>query len=351
MNIIKYKNKHPYQYKCLSLKFTDEDILDWAHMYSCNKDIISTFNIDYSTIISLVDFKKETLSKVEDYKVKQFVRKNFSNRYKSLLNEISYSYIKEIYMMGINKDIIKDQLFTNIRAFSTTELMNIRLKNFINLLKEFNLDTILEKAKSHSIRVISNENNILILHIENHTQARIIGNYSWCITRAKDHFENYQNKQLGGQYFFVWDFNKDLGEDDSMMAYNVVPRIKNNKPCMDIATKFSKNNASIKEKSHKKIDKKVINNTINEKELKKFTENFNSLDKFMKKNKSFEEFFKGRGFCLENMIDNKIMFLMLKKKYSKHQSLYKIKHMVLLDTYLFSLFDKYNSNIANNKIK
>lgn len=346
MNIEKYKAKHPYQYKSFKKNnFSDKDILSWIEIYLKNKEIIDTFKLDFNNLIDLKSLISKINELMQEFKIKQFINKNFSNRYRMLLNSQSKIYIKEIVALQINDKLLKEQLFSKLKVFKTTELMNLRLNNFINLIKEFNRDIILRKIKENNIEVVYDKHNILTVHIDSYDKSRIMGNMNWCISRRKEHFINYQNKKIGGHYFFTWNFNKTPLCKDSMLAYNAIPSINyKEKSNIIIATKFNKDNESIRNETNKLMDSSVINSSVMNKENNKYQNKIETIHSFELKNKNFRDFYESRNYVLGDLLDDMKNFHVLKNKYNKIKRIYNFSVILFIDKYLFSKIDKDRHN-------
>jgi hypothetical protein len=346
MNIEKYKAKHPYQHKSFKKSnFSEKDILTWIEFYLKNKGVIDAFKLDFNNLTSMTNLIYKTNELMKEFKIKQFIKRNFSKRYRILLNNESNKHIEEILLLQIDEKTLKEQLFSKLKAFKTTELMNIKLNNFIFSIKYFNRDIILKKIKDNKTEVVYDKNNILIIHVDSYEKSRVIGNLNWCITTRKEHFINYQNKEIGGHYFFTWDFNKTPLCKDSMIAYNAIPKINNEEMAgIVIATKFNKNNDSIRSEIHKKSDSIIINSFIMKKELTKYKNKISRIKDFELNNKNFESFYKSRNYNLVDLLDDMNIFYLLTNKYNKIKTLYSFNIILLIDKYVFSKMDKDRHN-------
>jgi hypothetical protein len=342
MNIEKYKSKHHYQYKSFKKNnFSEEDIFTWIEFYLKNKEIIDTFKIDFNNLTTMENLIYNANNLMKEFKIKQFTNRNFSNRYRSLLNNESNKLIAEILLLQIDEKTLREQLFSKLKACNTQDLMNIKLNNFIFSIKYFNRDIILKKINENKTQVVYDKNNVLIIHIDNYEKAKIMGNLNWCITTRKEHFINYQNKEIGGHYFFAWDFNKTPLCKDSMIAYNARPAIdRKGKSSIVIATKFNKNNDSIRREIHKKIDSIIINSFVMKIELDKYKSKISKIKNFEFNNKNFNLFYKSRNYDLVDLLDNMNIFYLLQNKYNKIKKLYNFNVILLIDKYLFSKIDK-----------
>lgn len=312
----------------------------WAKLYYKNKEIINSLELDYNNVENIKCLIEYVNKKIEFRKVQQFINRNFSKRYRCLLNNQSKEYIQKIVKIDIDENILKTQFFSTLKAFKTTELINGRLKNFLNLIKEFDKKSVIKKLQDNNINIIHNKSNILIASIDSYYQARIIGNMNWCISRGAEHFDNYRNQSIGGQFFFVWNFNKTPVCSDSMLAYNAIPTIHNNQAKIVIATKFNKNNDSVKEQEDKYIDNIVINNHIMLERNKNFKKKLKIINKFENENKHFKKFYKNRNLTKTNLVDNKELFEILKNIFYRRRFVYKSKTVMVIDKLVISKIDK-----------
>lgn len=342
MNIQKFKNKHSYQYKSFKREgFSDTDINVWVVFYSKNKEVISDIKIDFNNLISIAELILYTKKLIEIKNIEKFINKNFSNRYRYLINDETYGYIKEIVDLKIDDSVLRSQLFSRIKAFKTKELFALRMKNFLSLIKDFDRSVIIKKVKENNVEIIFDKDDVLIVNIKTYYQSMVLGSLSWCISRGQDHFENYENKEIGGNYFFAWDFNKPPTCPESMVAYNTVPDMNDKMESrIKIVTKFNKNNDSIREIEDKKVDEIVMNNKVTMIEKTRFNEKIEELKNFEIENKNFKKFYRGRNFKPINLIEDFAMFYKLSNLYKKRKKIYKLSLILLIDKIIISRFDK-----------
>jgi hypothetical protein len=71
------------------------------------------------------------------------------------------------------------------------------------------------KADTYGVEVISENNNILIVRIEDFNQSNLMGSSSWCISRDESYFKSYADHR---EQYFVYDFSKDKTDNSSMIG-------------------------------------------------------------------------------------------------------------------------------------
>lgn len=153
---------------------------------------------------------------IKTHKVKQFAESILSNKYRHLYNEESYSIFSDIFDAEINKSQLQNMIGKKIAFYKTPEQFNDGLRDVFEKLNGFHIEGYLAKAEEYKAKVISNEDNVLILQIENFEQSEKLGSTSWCISRQEYYFNSYtsdNNKQ-----FFVYNFNLDSTDEDSMIG-------------------------------------------------------------------------------------------------------------------------------------
>lgn len=153
---------------------------------------------------------------IKSHKVKQFAESIVSNKYRHLYNEESYSIFAEILDAEITKPQLQNLIGKKIAFYKTPEQFNEGLRDVFEKLDGFHIEGYLAKAEEYKAKIISSEDNVLILQIENFEQSEKLGSTSWCISRQKHYFNSYtsdNNKQ-----FFVYNFNLDSTDEDSMIG-------------------------------------------------------------------------------------------------------------------------------------
>lgn len=156
---------------------------------------------------------------VKEHNLHQYAHSISSNKYKNLYNKESYLIIKELYDLKIESSVLQNNIGKKMAAFKSPEEFNSALNKLLNSFNDFTMEIIKDKALTHSAEVISDKDNILILHIESFTQSENLGSPSWCISRH-DHYFNSYTEDNAKQYF-IYDFNKNSRDEDSMIGITI----------------------------------------------------------------------------------------------------------------------------------
>lgn len=161
---------------------------------------------------------------VKDHKVKQYAHSIASNKYMHLYDEKSYKIIEAIYDLKIESSVLQDNIGKKIAAYHTPDEFNAGLKSLLNTFSDFTPEKIREKAAACKADVIVEEDNKIIIKIEDFKQSKIMGSSSWCIARDEHYFKSYVG-DCNHQYF-IYDFNKDSSDNESMIGITLSPEIE-----------------------------------------------------------------------------------------------------------------------------
>jgi len=151
---------------------------------------------------------------------RQYAHSIASSKYKHLYDDESYKVIAEIKDLGVESKILQDLIGKKLAAFKTPQDFNTALVKLLNNFSNFTSVKILEKAKDNNIEVISQENNVIVLKIENFNQSKELGSSSWCITRENHYFQSYSKNN---HQYFVYDLNKNSIDNDSIIGITLDP--------------------------------------------------------------------------------------------------------------------------------
>ena len=160
---------------------------------------------------------------IKNHKVKQYAHSIASNKYMHLYDERSYKIIEAIYDLKIENSVLQDNIGKKIAAYHTPEEFNTGLKVLLNTFSDFTPDKIKEKAESCNAYIISEDNNKLIIKIEEFKQSKLMGSSSWCIARDEHYFKSYVGDY--NHQYFIYDFNKDSSDKESMIGITLAPNI------------------------------------------------------------------------------------------------------------------------------
>lgn len=161
---------------------------------------------------------------IKNHKVKQYAHSIASNKYMHLYDEKSYKIIEAIYDLDVQSSVLQDNIGKKIAAYQTPEEFNSGLKGLLNTFSDFTPEKIKEKAAACKADIIVEDNNKIIIKIEDFKQSKIMGSSSWCIARDEHYFKSYVG-DCNHQYF-IYDFNKDSSDNESMIGITLTPEIE-----------------------------------------------------------------------------------------------------------------------------
>ena len=160
---------------------------------------------------------------IKKHKVKQYAHSIASNKYMHLYDEKSYKIIEAIYDLDVQSSVLQDNIGKKIAAYHTPDEFNAGLKSLLNTFSDFTPDKVKEKAESCNAYIISEDDNKLIIKIEEFKQSKLMGSSSWCISRDEHYFKSYVGDY--NHQYFIYDFNKDSSDKESMIGITLAPNI------------------------------------------------------------------------------------------------------------------------------
>ena len=160
---------------------------------------------------------------IKTHKVKQYAHSIASNKYMHLYDEKSYKIIEAIYDLDVQSSVLQDNIGKKIAAYHTPDEFNAGLKSLLNTFSDFTPDKVKEKAESCNAYIISEDDNKLIIKIEEFKQSKLMGSSSWCISRDEHYFKSYVGDY--NHQYFIYDFNKDSSDKESMIGITLAPNI------------------------------------------------------------------------------------------------------------------------------
>jgi hypothetical protein len=196
--------------------------------YFKNENILKSLKYDFmETCKKATSFEKvdDDMHKlIREHKIKKFAESIVSSKYKHLYNKESYKLFQELYDLSIDTKALQEMLGKKLAAVETSVVFNDNIKKLINSLNEFDMVSVKLKANSHGVKIIADENEILILEIENFVQSQKLGSASWCISRNQSYFEQYTEK--GGKQYFIYDFNQESKSVKSLVGITLTKAFK-----------------------------------------------------------------------------------------------------------------------------
>lgn len=230
-----------------------------------NEQILKNENFSLSVFTdkSFEEIDDEINEKVYDFKIKKYAESILSSKYKHLLTEKSMPYFKQLNHLKFTEEDLQNFVGKKLARIKTSDEFCEFMKNVLNSMSGFNYEAITLKSKKLNIDEISYENGILILEIKDFEQSKEIGSPSWCLTRDQYYFNKYTSN--GARQFFIYDFNKQETENDSMIGltiekngYNHTQHLKND-DYLNYDTSDYLSQKSVLSKCHKIILDKSFN--------------------------------------------------------------------------------------------
>lgn len=191
--------------------------------YFQNENILKSSKFDFiETCNKLISFEKidDKMNKIiREHKIKKYAESIVSSKYKHLYNKQSYKLFKELYDLKIDLKTVQEMIGKKLAAVESEEMFNTNIQNMINTFNDFNMEAIKIKAKSTKAKIISDNNEMLILEIANFEQSKSLGSGSWCISRDKTYFDQYTEN--GAKQYFIYDFKLSSKSMKSLVGITV----------------------------------------------------------------------------------------------------------------------------------
>lgn len=177
----------------------------------------NNFNIIKAAKGSSFEYLDDDMNKaIKDQKIIQYAHSIVSKKYRDLYNKETYKIIKEIYNLDVSKEKLQELFGKKLAAYKTTEDLNNGLTKLLDSFNNFDFETILEKTKNNKATLISSEDNIIIVKIDNFNQSKALGSNSWCISRDKQYFDSYTNNNKN--QYFIYNLNKNSIDTESIIG-------------------------------------------------------------------------------------------------------------------------------------
>lgn len=198
---------HQSIYICIDSYFKNEGILK-----SKKYDLINKMKTFYT--LEQLDDNMHAI--IREHKFEQYANSIISNKYKPLYNKTTYKSLKVLFDMNISRSVLQDMIGKKMAAIKTSKELNDAIKLLISTLNTFTMDKVKLKVVANNAKIVSDDDNILIIEVVNFNQAKVLGSPSWCISRNSYHFENYVSRH--SRQLFVYNFNKSGKEASSMIG-------------------------------------------------------------------------------------------------------------------------------------
>lgn len=191
--------------------------------YFQNENILKSSKFDFiETCNKLISFEKidDKMNKIiREHKIKKYAESIVSSKYKHLYNKQSYKLFKELYDLKIDLKTVQEMIGKKLAAVESEDMFNTNIQNMINTFNDFNMEAMKIKAQSAKAKIISDNNEMLILEIANFEQSKSLGSGSWCISRNKTYFDQYTEN--GAKQYFIYDFKLSSKSMKSLVGITV----------------------------------------------------------------------------------------------------------------------------------
>lgn len=213
----------------------------------------NNFNLIEAAKGSSFEYLDDDMNKaIKEQKIIQYAHSIVSKKYRDLYDKNTYKIIKEIYDLDVPKEKLQELFGKKLAAYKTTEDLNNGLTKLLDSFNNFDFETILEKTKNNNATLISSEDNIIIVKIDNFNQSKALGSNSWCISRDKQYFDSYTNNNKN--QYFIYNLNKNSIDTESIIGLTL-------KSDGSYYTAHKKNDDSFSRNDYiKELQIKILNN-------------------------------------------------------------------------------------------
>ncbi len=192
--------------------------------YLDNEQILKNMNLHLDI------FKNKSFENIDDamsasvrkYKAERMVTSVLGNKYDHLYSENKDAVINiciDLVDLQIDKSSLQDFVGKKLAAISNSdEFINV-LKKLKNSLNEFDQESLFYKLEKIDIKPLEVEPNVFVFEIKNYQTCKDLGSASWCIVRDEEYFDDYTSE--GDRQYFIYDFNKDSSDIESMMGFTL----------------------------------------------------------------------------------------------------------------------------------
>lgn len=159
---------------------------------------------------------------VRKYKADRLLTSVLGNKYSHLYNENKQAITDvcvDLIDLDIDKSFLQNFVGKKLAAISDSDELLSTLKKLKNSLNEFDEKSLLYKLEKINIIPLEVEPNVFVFEIKNYQACKNLGSASWCIVRDEEYFNNYTSD--GDRQYFIYDFNKDSSDIESMMGFTL----------------------------------------------------------------------------------------------------------------------------------
>lgn len=217
--ILLYKLRKNPSFKKYIIKNKDFNInilFDLVDLYKKNKNFIK--NIDFNKDPEqMFDYFQKIIF---EQNFRKHIKKQFSSKYKSLLNKKNFNSLRSIYKESyqINEEIFLN-IFKNLYLLESQKEFNFFLEQYYFFNFGLSKEKIIENIDGVNLKLHSFKNKILIIEVLTYDGMKKIGSSSWCIFNSVDFFEHYL-ENLDRQ-FIIFNFNFENHDTKKIIGVTV----------------------------------------------------------------------------------------------------------------------------------
>lgn len=144
-------------------------------------------------------------------------RSIISNKYKHLINQETEDIFIECSKQGVTKEQFRQSVAPKIAAMKNPEDFNELLGQVIGMNIDWDTGSLTKKAAKNETDVLSDNDGVVYLEINNFSDSQSFGSRMWCITREDDFLQTYLYAS-NSRVVFRLDTNKDIKDPESYIA-------------------------------------------------------------------------------------------------------------------------------------
>lgn len=235
----------------LDLYYKNIDLLKgYLQLEEDNEYYFNILDKFQSTNMFFYEHLSDKVMKISEYNSVLKYAKSFLRSYSYLMDDETIEKFRFIKSKNISRDLIQNNL-RKIASFRISQDLNTSLSKIIDNIK-ISKEDIIQKIKNENIDadITYDSDNKLIVKINNFEASQKLGSSQWCISYNEHDYDNYlsyDDKNLSdldeyddcfdknnlecdyvytyayGSHFFVWDFNKEPDDPESLIAFTVKP--------------------------------------------------------------------------------------------------------------------------------
>ena len=202
-----------------------DEVLDVFKEYENKKNLYRLNKVYFNDYFNS-GFKHKNLENFRDALYKVNLNQNHSQILKrlrsknNLINKETKSITLSLAEEGVDSNFIGDVIGKKIATIKDSESLNEILNKELKFIQgEWNMNSFKNKIKNKNVKIISEENNQLVIAVNDFQASSKLGTNNWCLVRNKSDYDYYAKSSDGyKQINFIYNFNKSPENNDSMIA-------------------------------------------------------------------------------------------------------------------------------------